>query len=150
MAFPYIDTTRPLGTQMVSTIDDAERETRSWLKLCMQTISGYPDSATVKVDVWSTAERPTNANGYLLGYNTTDKCLELVGQDAQGNPQIRSTLDSTVKKEIALLAHPVGEYYWTSDSTFDPNTAWGGTWGKIGDRHTVAPNNTAVLWHRVA
>lgn len=27
--------------------------------------------------------------------------------------------------------YPVGSYYETSDSTFDPNTAWGGTWVKL-------------------
>lgn len=26
------------------------------------------------------------------------------------------------------MCYPVGSYYETSDSTFDPNTAWGGTW----------------------
>lgn len=27
-----------------------------------------------------------------------------------------------------LIYYPVGSYYETSDATFDPNTAWGGTW----------------------
>lgn len=27
--------------------------------------------------------------------------------------------------------HPVGSYYETSDASFDPNTAWGGTWVKV-------------------
>lgn len=27
-----------------------------------------------------------------------------------------------------LIYYPVGSYYETSDTTFDPNTAWGGTW----------------------
>lgn len=31
-------------------------------------------------------------------------------------------------KELCDLFYPVGSYYETSDSTFDPNTAWGGTW----------------------
>lgn len=26
------------------------------------------------------------------------------------------------------LYHPVGSYYETSDTTFDPNVSWGGTW----------------------
>lgn len=29
-----------------------------------------------------------------------------------------------------LIYYPVGSYYETSDSSFDPNTAWGGTWEK--------------------
>ena len=26
------------------------------------------------------------------------------------------------------ILHPVGSYYETSDTSFNPNTAWGGTW----------------------
>ena len=29
---------------------------------------------------------------------------------------------------LADIFYPVGSYYETSDSSFDPNTAWGGTW----------------------
>jgi hypothetical protein len=31
-------------------------------------------------------------------------------------------------KSIFDIFYPVGSYYETSDSSFDPNTAWGGTW----------------------
>ena len=57
---------------MVSTIDDFERETRSWLRQCMQVISGYPDVDTIGVKGWTTETRPTvnPNNNYLLGYNT--------------------------------------------------------------------------------
>ena len=35
--------------------------------------------------------------------------------------------------------YPVGSYYETSDASFDPNTAWGGTWAKdSAGRVTVA------------
>lgn len=33
-------------------------------------------------------------------------------------------------KSILDMFYPVGSYYETSDTTFDPNTAWGGTWQK--------------------
>lgn len=32
------------------------------------------------------------------------------------------------KQMIVDLVHPVGSYYETSDTSFDPNTYWGGTW----------------------
>ena len=32
------------------------------------------------------------------------------------------------KSGILDLFYPVGSYYETSDSTFDPNVTWGGTW----------------------
>lgn len=38
-----------------------------------------------------------------------------------------------------LIYYPVGSYYETSDSTFNPNTSWGGTWVKdSAGRVTVA------------
>ena len=36
--------------------------------------------------------------------------------------------------------YPVGSFYRTSDSDFDPNKSWGGEWEK-------ASNDT---WHRIA
>ena len=131
MAFPYIDTSRPLGTQMVSTIDDAERETRTWLEQCMESISGYPTVETVKVAGWTTSTRPTlDGSGYLVGYNATEDQLELIGE---GGVLSVMTDKQDIRKQIALLAHPVGEYYWTSNASFNPNTAWGGTWERIQD-----------------
>ena len=35
--------------------------------------------------------------------------------------------DEQVEKMLNLF-YPVGSYYETSDTTFNPNTAWGGTW----------------------
>lgn len=32
------------------------------------------------------------------------------------------------KQMIVDLVHPVGSYYETSDTSFNPSTAWGGTW----------------------
>lgn len=32
------------------------------------------------------------------------------------------------KEDILSVFYPVGSYYETSDTTFNPNTAWGGTW----------------------
>lgn len=32
------------------------------------------------------------------------------------------------RSELLDYFHPVGSYYETSDTTFDPNTVWGGTW----------------------
>lgn len=42
--------------------------------------------------------------------------------------------------------YPVGSYYETSDSTFDPNTAWGGTWELEleGQVHVSAGSNYTV------
>lgn len=33
-----------------------------------------------------------------------------------------------IKVEMLNMFYPVGSYYETSDTAFDPNVAWGGTW----------------------
>lgn len=65
-------------------------------------------------------------------------------------PQINS-VTLTGNKSFADLGlidffYPVGSYYETSDSTFDPNTAWGGTWEKEtqGQVHVSSGSNYAV------
>lgn len=127
---------------MVSTIDDFERETRSWLRQCMYEISGYPDVSTVSIKSWNNNSRPTvpstvpNGN-YLLGYNTSTGSLELIGKN---NSRV-DVLSNDIKKSIALMAHPVGEYYWTSNASFNPATAWGGTWERIQDGRVLISNN---------
>ncbi len=39
-----------------------------------------------------------------------------------------SSIIETEKPNFLNLFYPVGSYYETQDATFDPNTAWGGTW----------------------
>lgn len=58
----------------------------------------------------------------------------IVGQSTVGGGQGGSVFDTF---------YPVGSYYETSDSTFDPNTAWGGTWQKD-------TTSSPYKWHRTA
>lgn len=47
------------------------------------------------------------------------------------------------QQAIVDLFYPVGSYYETSDTSFNPNTAWGGTWVEdTGGRVTLAANST--------
>ena len=56
--------------------------------------------------------------------------------DLSNRPQINSTTltgnktltDLGMKTEILNLFYPVGSYYETSDTSFDPEIAWGGQW----------------------
>lgn len=41
---------------------------------------------------------------------------------------INATNLNDMQKLLIDLIYPVGTYYHTSDSEFDPNTTWGGTW----------------------
>ena len=38
------------------------------------------------------------------------------------------TVANLLTSSLIDIFYPVGSYYETSDTTFDPNTAWGGTW----------------------
>lgn len=42
------------------------------------------------------------------------------------------------------LFYPIGSYYETSDSSFDPNTTWGGTWSKLTKHNIITKNATNV------
>lgn len=45
-------------------------------------------------------------------------------------------------KQILLAAHPVGSYYWSSDST-DPASLFGGTWERITGRFVYAASGNS-------
>lgn len=48
-----------------------------------------------------------------------------------------------IKNAINNLIYPVGTYYETSDTSFDPNVTWGGTWQlDSAGRVTVARDTT--------
>lgn len=105
----------------------------------MQEISGYKDGvSTVGLLGWTNSTKPvSNTTGkYLLGYNTQTKQLEIIGV----NGSTIQVISDETKKSIALFAHPVGTYYWTSSTTFNPNTAWGGTWVRIQDGRCLISN----------
>lgn len=75
MAWPTIDETKPVGTDKVKTIDDAERETRTFTEAALAVISNYTDSGSqpaLRTAVWTTATRPTGVNlvDRTTGFNT--------------------------------------------------------------------------------
>ena len=70
MAFKDLDANHPQGTEMVSTIDGYERETRDCLRNNFMEISGFPTSSALKIQTWTTSERPSPKQG-LFGYNST-------------------------------------------------------------------------------
>ena len=146
MPFPNIKDNEPYGSDLVSTIDDKERETRSWLKECMQQVSGYEDGVTtVSVKGWTNSTKPTHNSGenYLLGYNEEEGCLELIGTTVDDVTDTISLLGNEVMKRIALFVYPVGSYYWTDSDTFNPQTAWGGGWDLIQDGACLISRNPA-------
>lgn len=122
MSFTDLDETLPRGTQKVSTLDDAIRETRAWIKDCFKKISGYPDIETPRIICYTTETRPALTAG-LMGYNTTNGHIEIGVADSTGKVTI---VDITQAGKLAC--YPVGSYIYTSDSSYNPNTGIGGTW----------------------
>ena len=108
-------------------------------------ISGYPEVGTVTICAWTSSTRPSaSSNGkYTLGFNTTLNIFEII--DPNGNPI--NILDSIISaREIALLVYPVGSYYETSDSSFDPNVTWGGVWELVNDgRFLLATSSSYAI-----
>lgn len=51
------------------------------------------------------------------------------------------TSNSILLQSILLMAHPVGSYYWSSDST-SPATLFGGTWEQVKDTFIIAAGST--------
>lgn len=63
--------------------------------------------------------------------------LGLPYEESEGG-RVQITDDIRIKsgnvwKTLFDLIYPVGSVYMSLDSSFDPNTAWGGTWSKISD-----------------
>lgn len=72
MAFTNIDSTKPSGTEKISTADNYIRELKIDVETNLAEISGYPNNVALKDAVWTTATRPSsNLVSGLSGYNST-------------------------------------------------------------------------------
>ena len=82
----------------------------------------------------------TNGAGYITGVTSTETPTADTIAEFDSNAHMNSTdmsaqdvsdfVDSLNVSGASILDmfYPVGSYYETSDGTFDPNIAWGGTW----------------------
>lgn len=57
---------------------------------------------------------------------------------------IEEALDVTrhISEQVLDMFYPVGSYYHTSDPDFNPNSAWGGTWSKLGEGQVLLSAGT--------
>ena len=63
--------------------------------------------------------------------NTLSSLLKFIANTIGANPTTLKTTSKTLVgaiNEMASLVYPVGCYFWTSDGTLNPATAFGGTW----------------------
>lgn len=60
---------------------------------------------------------------------------------------IQAAVTQAVTQAVAnakLAAHPVGSYYWSSEST-DPSALFGGTWEQVKDRFVLAAGDSYAV-----
>lgn len=81
--------------------------------------------STISKDNKKTFERVFDSNGWGAWADTSAEIID-----------IRSEIEK-IKKEMFLIAYPVGSLYMSTNST-DPGTLFGGTWEKIEDVFLVA------------
>lgn len=55
------------------------------------------------------------------------------------------TKDKLAISSIIDIFYPVGSYYETSDTTFDPNVSWGGTWAEDTAGRVLVAKNTGTF-----
>ncbi len=76
------------------------------------------------------------ADSVLAGYTKKDELSSLLA----------AAITQAVTQAVAdakVAAHPVGSYYWSSEST-DPSTLFGGTWEQVKDRFIYAAGAKSV------
>lgn len=68
----------------------------------------------------------TKLNELKINYLTEAQYKEAKTNGAINDDELYMTPDNS--DTIFDLVYPVGSYYETSDTSFDPNVTWGGTW----------------------
>lgn len=53
--------------------------------------------------------------------------------------------DAKEKIDLLNYIYPVGTVYETADASFDPNTAWGGTWVEISGKFLLASSSSHAV-----
>ena len=83
--------------------------------------SGEPSSQTVSTAFY-TIDFLAGGHGIAFGLPATKQDVFECGLDAQFKDK------AGIMRALFDFMHPVGSYYETSDTSFDPNVSWGGIW----------------------
>lgn len=65
--------------------------------------------------------------------------------DANGNIEVPTTDTDTIKSTVLNIFFPVGSVYMSADTSFDPNTSWGGTWVKVENRFLLGSSESKAI-----
>ena len=118
-------TTTGFNTEKAFQISVTARDTQTSSATITQTL----DSAFYTIDFLAGGHgiafgQPATQDGFECNMPTTFHDTVTM-EDAVSVMDANSTL-----RALFDFIHPVGSYYETSDTSFDPNTTWGGTWEK--------------------
>ena len=110
-------------------------------------VSGYGSKDAGKIPVVNTSGNLTVRNVHML-LEQADGEDALVLRGAV-NQIVASVAIADLKNALGIVnsatvldMYPVGSIYQTASSTFNPQTAWGGTWERIKDRFLLAAGDT--------
>ena len=82
-----------------------------------------------------------NDSGFITGYTETDPTVP-----SWAKASTKPTYTASEIGGLLDMFYPIGSYYETSDTSFDPNVTWGGTWAleTEGQVHVSSGTNYAV------
>ena len=110
---------------------------------------GYSAGDLAKIPVVDKNGNLSVRRVYLLDDDDSDGNRALVLRGAVGQilasitqADLKDLLDISSSGTTVLDMYPVGSIYQTTSSTFNPQTAWGGTWERIKDRFLLAAGDT--------
>ena len=137
--------TKELADKAAALIDqfsDAEATAASSASAAASSASAASNSATAAASSASAASASeTNAK------NSETNAASSAAAAATSETKIAAAVTQAITQAVAeakLAAHPVGSYYWSSEST-DPGTLFGGTWEQIKDRFVLAAGDSYAV-----
>ena len=118
---------------------NSETNAASSASAAASSASAASNSATAAASSASAASASeTNAK------NSETNAASSAAAAATSETKIAAAVTQAVTQAVAeakLAAHPVGSYYWSSEST-DPSTLFGGTWEQVKDRFVLAAGDS--------
>ena len=137
--------TKELADKAAALIDqfsDAEATAASSASAAASSASAASNSATAAASSASAASASeTNAK------NSETNAASSAAAAATSETKIAAAVTQAVTQAVAeakLAAHPVGSYYWSSEST-DPSALFGGTWEQVKDRFVLAAGDSYAV-----
>ena len=121
---------------------NSETNAASSASAAASSASAASNSATAAASSASAASASeTNAK------NSETNAASSAAAAATSETKIAAAVTQAITQAVAeakLAAHPVGSYYWSSEST-DPGTLFGGTWEQIKDRFVLAAGDSYAV-----